>query len=187
MTRCLMWMAVGSLVFAAAAGASVRQGDTELDLLGGFTSQNGSDIGFDFQAWFISTDLGYFLTDNVQVQGSALGALTSTDTGSGDRFNANLLGVGGKAKYHFMPGNQLVPYLGAQLMWVSADVDSAIWGAESGTTEGTLWGPLAGLRFELNEKNDFFVEYQYQVWEGDLDRLWDDGHMILLGIIHQFK
>ena len=29
--------------------------------------------------------------------------------------------------------------------------------------DGTLWGPLAGLRYELNANNDFFVEYQYHI------------------------
>ncbi len=189
MTRCLVWMAVVSLVFAGVAGASVKQGETELDLLAGFTSQNGSEEGFDFDAWFLTTDLGYFLTDNVEVQGSVMAALTSFDAGDSD-VDVDLWGLGGKAKYHFMPGNQLVPYIGAQFLWVSADVDGSFGVGDlelENTTEGSLWGPLAGLRFELNQNNDFYVEYQYQVWEGDLDTLWDDGHLIVLGIIHQFK
>jgi predicted porin len=91
-----------------------------------------------------------------------------------------------------MPTNQWVPYVGAQIMYVSADVDTKhlptfVSDVIDGTSDGTLWGPLVGIRYELNENNDFYAEYQYQIWEGDIGNLWDDGHAILLGIIHQFK
>jgi hypothetical protein len=58
--------------------------------------------------------------------------------------------------------------------------------------DGTLWGPVLGLRYELNAYNDFVVEYQYHIWEGDAASSTngvglDDGHGLFAGIIHQFK
>ncbi len=189
MTRSLVWVTVASMVFAGVAGASVKQGDTELDLLGGFTTQNGATSAPDFDAWFVTGALGYFLTDNLQVQGAAVAALTSTDFPSGGgSLDVDVWGIGGRVKWHFMPTNQWVPYFGAQLLWVTADIDvSPGTSPIDGTSDGTLWGPLVGLRYELNENNDFFAEYEYQIWDGDIDAVLDDGHTILLGIIHQFK
>jgi hypothetical protein len=87
-----------------------------------------------------------------------------------------------------MPTNQWVPYVGGQLFWANVDADAA------GDSDGILWGPVLGLRYELNAYNDFFVEYQYHMWEGDLSDPpaaggadLDDGHGIFVGIIHQFK
>jgi hypothetical protein len=53
--------------------------------------------------------------------------------------------------------------------------------------DGIMWGPLVGIRYELNAYNDFYVQYEYQLFEGDLGKLWEDGHMLVAGIIHQFK
>jgi len=198
MTRCLVWVIVASLIFVGVASASVKQGDTELDLLAGFTAQNGAKNSPDFSAWFASGALGYFLTDNLQVQAAVMAALTSTEmpASAGD-VDVNLWALGGRAKWHFMPTNQLVPYVGAQLLWVNADVDgldgamSTVLGVtvtgNDGSSDGSLWGPLVGARYELNENNDAYVEYQYQVWEGDIAHVLDDGHSIFVGIIHQFK
>ncbi len=184
--RCLMCVAVVGLVVAGTASASVKQGDTELDFLAGFTTQNGVSGGPDFEAWFVSGALGYFLTDNIQVQGAAIGALTSTEFGDSS-LDVDVWGLGGRAKYHFMPTNQLVPYIGAQLLWVTADIDTSPDSSLEGTTDGTLWGPLAGVRYALNDRNDLFAEYQYQIWEGDIGDVLDDGHSIFVGIIHKFK
>jgi len=184
MTRCLMVLSVVVLLCAGVTNAAVQQGDTELDVLGGFMTQNGEDGGVDFDAWFVSAALGYFLTDNLQVQVAGMG-LWSETTAFGTDVDVDAYGLGGRAKWHFMPTNQWVPYVGAQLLWTTVDVDAGT--AFDDSADGTLWGPVAGVRFELNEMNDFFAEYQYQIWEGDLGDLFEDGHSIFVGIIHQFK
>jgi hypothetical protein len=201
MTRCLIWVSVVSLVWAGVARASVQQGDTELELLGAFVSEDASgERGADVDAWFAAAALGYFVTDNLQLAGAGFGFWSDVDiiTGSGSSrvktsADVDVLGVGGKARWFFLPKNQWVPYLGAQLLYADADVDiktrPAV-GTPTKTTNdlnGTLWGPLAGLRFELNATNDFFVEYQYQIWEGNIGAWLDDGHALVLGIVHQFK
>ena len=175
MKRWLVLMSVGCLAFASVASASVQQGDTELDALGTWMSQNGEGDVEDLDVFFLSARLGYFLTDNIQVSAVAQGAWTEVFGTDYDVY-----GIGAAAKYHFMPTNQWVPYAGVQILF--ADVDS-----DDGDGDGTLWGPLVGLRYELNAYNDFFVEYQYHIWDGDIDEVLDDGHGLFVGLIHQFK
>jgi predicted porin len=176
MKRGLVVLSVVGLVFASVASASVQQGDTELDFLGGFLTQNGKDGAADIDALFVSAALGYFFTDNIQGQVVAMGAWT--EAGGVDN---DIYGFGVRGKYHFMPTNQWVPYVGAQLLWVEVDAEG---GADG---DGMLWGPVLGLRYELNANNDFFVEYQYHMWEGDAGDAIDDGHGLFVGLIHQFK
>jgi hypothetical protein len=175
MKRGLILLSVASLVFASVATASVQQGDTELDFLGGFMKQNGEGDTGDIEAFFLSAALGYFFTDNIQGQVAAMGLWAEVDDEDTDVY-----GIGIRGKYHFMPTNQWVPYVGGQLMWVDAEFADE-------DADGTLWGPLFGLRYELNTNNDFFAEYQYQMWEGDVGEDLDDGHLLVFGLIHQFK
>jgi len=175
MKRGLVVLSVVGLVFASVASASVQQGDTELDFLGGLLMQNGKDGAADIDALFISAALGYFFTDNIQGSVVAMGAWTEVEDTDNDVY-----GIGVRGKYHFMPTNQWVPYVGLQLLWVEVDGDGV-------DGDGMLWGPMLGLRYELNANNDFFVEYQYHMWEGDAGDAFDDGHGLFVGLIHQFK
>ena len=177
MKRWLILFVVGCLALAGVANAAVQQGDTELDALGAWMTQNGEDDYPDTDVLFLSVGVGYFVTDNVQVQGAALGAWTEFANEDTD-----IWAIGGRVKYHFMPTNQWVPYVGAQVMWANADSD-----AYDEDVDGVLWGPVAGLRYELNAYNDFFVEYQYHMWSGDINDYMDDGHAFFVGLIHQFK
>lgn len=175
MKRGLVVLSVVGLVFASVASASVQQGDTELAFLGGFLSQNGADGGADIDALFITGALGYFFTDNIQAEVVGMGAWTEVANTDVDAY-----GIGVRGKYHFMPTNQWVPYVGGQLLWADVDTDG-------GDGDGTMWGPVVGLRYELNATNDFFVEGQYHMWEGDAGDALDDGYGIFVGIITQFK
>jgi outer membrane protein W len=174
MKRGLMVLSLLVLV-GGVATASVQKGDTELNALGGFLSENGINGADDVQIGFLSGDFGYFLTDNIRVGVAAayVNIENSIDT--------DIWAVGGSAKYHFMPTNQWVPYIGGQVFWARAEEGFG------GNVDGILWGPVAGLRFEMNATNDFFVEYQYQIWSGDIDEVINNGNAIFVGIAHQFK
>lgn len=184
MKRWLILFMVGCLALGSVASGAVQMGDTELDALGAWMKQNGDDFGDDIDVFFLSAGVGYFVTDNVQIQGAALGAWT--EVGGAD---TDIWAIGGRAKYHFMPTNQWVPYIGGQVMWADADIDGIeIEGVDiDAIDDGVLWGPLVGLRYELNAYNDFFVEYQYHIWSGDIGDALDDGHGVFVGIVHQFK
>ncbi len=178
MKRGLMLLSVVSLLLASTAGASVQQGDTELELLGGYIMENGQEGLGDVDLLFASGAIGYFLTDNLQVAAAASGMWINLSEGAPD---IDLYALGARAKWHFMPTNQWVPYIGIQLFWTNADLDTE-------EIDSILWGPLGGLRYELNAYNDFFVEAQYHIWDGDIgDYIFDDGFAIFVGIVHQFK
>jgi hypothetical protein len=194
MKRWLILFMVGCLALAGAANAAVQQGDTELDAMGAWMTQNGSgdsDLSADFDAFFLMARVGYFVTDNVQVAGVGMGAWTSTTvevSGSSADIDVDIYGLGVSAKYHFMPTNQWVPYVGGQLLWTNLDLDASdISSSADDSADGMMWGPVAGLRYELNAYNDFFVEYQYHIWSGDAGDVLDDGHALFVGLVHQFK
>ena len=173
MKRILLVLAVVSLVFTGVVSASVQQGETELDLAGSFQSQNLSDeAGGGTDNFFtVMTRLGYFITDNIRVGGTASGTWTEgPDTYS----------LGAFAAYNFMPSNQLVPYVGGQIgyTWLTGDDEDS---------NGFMYGPLVGVRYELNPTNDLFVEYQFQLFSGDLGDNLDNVHAVFFGIQHIFK
>ncbi len=184
MKRGLVVLAVVGFVVAGVANASVQQGDTELDLLAGFEALNGNKAD-NVDSLFIESRLGYFLTDNVQAGGIFAAAWTETDTVAGDE-EIDTYSVGGFVKYHFMPTNQWVPYVGAQVLWSFVDIDFPD-PADDDEFDGIEYGPLVGMRYELNAYNDFFVEYRYTLFCNDFDDLYDESHGLFLGIIHQFK
>ena len=147
------------LALAGAAGASVQKGDTELEFLGGWLSQSGSSEGADFDAWFISGALNYFVSDSLSFGVGGLGSevdlagTTTTlpiDTGTPFTLTAELrdveqdvtlYGVGANIKLHFAPTNRWVPYIGGQIKWVSAKVDTTgNFAAETGPGTGEF-GP----------------------------------------------
>ena len=66
-----------------------------------------------------------------------------------------------------------------------ADFDPAV--GSDDEFDGLEYGPIVGARFELNAYNDFFVEYRYTLFSGDLDDVFDESHGIFFGIICQFK
>jgi hypothetical protein len=175
MKRWLILFSVVCLTVAGAASASVQQGDTELEALGAYMNIDTQGSG-DVDTFFLSAGVGYFVTDNVQIGGAALGMWA--DTPSGD---LDVWAIGGSAKYFFMPTNQWVPYAGGQILWANADAGN------NGDADGVLWGPVVGVRYELNAYNDFFVEGQYHLWDGDIGDYLDDGFGIFFGIVHQFK
>ncbi|MDI6448392.1 outer membrane beta-barrel protein [Anaerobaca lacustris] len=175
MKRWLILLLVGCLVLGSVASAAVQKGDTEIDALGAWMKQNAKGDAEDIDVFFLSAGIGYFVTDNIQIQGAAVGAWTEVAG-----VDTDIWAIGARAKYHFMPTNQWVPYIGGQLMWANFD-------AEGEDGDGVLWGPLVGLRYELNAYNDFFVEYQYHMWDGDIRDYVKDGHGVFVGIVHQFK
>lgn len=176
MKRSLVVLSLVSLVFAGVASAEVKKGDVLLDFLGGWTQQNFQDEagGGDISALFAAVRPGIALTDNIRVAGMA--AFVDISNGA----DAQVWAIGGSAEYVFMPANTLNLYAGAQIAWANADLDL---GAD---VDGLLWGPRFGLLYTLNRANNLFVEYQYQMWDGDIGDVLDDGHMILLGIEHKF-
>lgn len=199
MRRHLLVFSVVGLALAGTANAAVQQGDVELGLLGGWLSEDGGSGGVDYDAWFLSGRLGRFVTDNIKISGIVVamhqeeqwsaGEATPAFAGELDR-ESEVLALGAQVAYHFGTTRRWVPYVGAQLLWANAEVEEDYpledvfdWSRDE---DGFLYGPLVGFRLELSGNSDFFVEYQYHLWGGDIDDLIDDGHGLFLGVIYQF-
>jgi hypothetical protein len=216
MRRYFALFSVISLALVSTAGAYVQQGDTELNLLGGWSSESGGTEGLDADSLFMAASYGYFTSDNLELGVGGFGSWTkltgvnaSFDTGSpgvtgllqDTDVKIDAYGIGGSVKWHFTPAERWVPYVGAQGYWASAQLDVSggtaldigagpILGAtidSSNKASGFLFGPLVGIRGEINEFNDFFVEGQYHLWTGDIGDIFDNGFGIFVGIIHQFQ
>ena len=195
MRRGLAVLAVVSLLGVGVAGAAVHQGEIDIDFSGTWLTENAGTGGLDFDGLFLSGGIGYFLTDHIEVEGAVLGIWASGNPTVPfvSDWDENFYAFGAKAKYHFMPKNRWVPYVGGQFFWGKDDRDTVgtLYDADF---DGYLWGPLAGLRFELTEHADFFVEYQYHIWGGEISDAsvvnspnWEDGHLVTLGLIYAFR
>lgn len=189
------------LALPGVARPAVHQGEIDADFSGTWFRENAGTGGQSFDGTFLSGSVGYFLFDPLEIQAAALGIWTSGKpttpwlNDQEERFYA----FGGKAKWHFMPHSIWVPYVGGQIFWGKYHRDVPGSNDQFDTDlDGILWGPLAGLRFQLTPHVDFFVEYQYHIWAGqvseahfnDLDDPispnWEDGHLVTLGLIYKF-
>jgi len=177
MKRCLVLLSVITLSFAGAAVASVQQGDVELDASFAYVNENGADDGVDITAWWVSAAVGYFLTDNIQVSGVGAGVWTTIED-----VDTNVYAFGARGRYHFMPQNQIVPFVGGQILWAKADADF-----EAADVDGMLWGPEVGARMSLNQVTDVYGVIQYHMWDGDISDVLDNGWGIFFGFVHKFK
>ena len=195
MKRNLVVLSAVTLVLGAAAGAAVHRGEIDVDFSGTWFNEHAGTGGQDFDGLFLSGALGYFLTNHLEVQGAALGIWTSGNpttpflNDQDERFYA----FGGKLKVHVLPHNRWVPYVGGQIFWGKYHRDT-VGTAFDADYDGFLWGPLAGLRFELTPHADFFVEYQFHLWGGEVSDAsvlnspnWDNGHLVTLGLIYRLR
>ncbi len=225
----LMLLAAMVLALSGVTSAAVHKGEVELEFLGGVaieSSAEGSDqdailsgqTGADFDSWFLSGGISWFRTDNLQLGVSGFGSWMSgsetvsvmPDTDFPEVLNVYdvdvdlmVYGVGGKARWHFGADKPLVPYIGIQGNWATADIDvdgeasitvdgevdpdSVVALSESDSASGILWGPILGLRLEIGETDELLIEYQYHMWTGDLGDILDNGHAIAIGLSHRLN
>jgi len=230
MRRSLILLSTICLVLASVTSGSVKKGDREIEVLGGLAMENGAgdgddqasilagETGADLEGWFGSVGIGWFTSKNFEI---GLAGFGSSMDGS-ERItlvpdpafpdvlavyeldvDAMVYGGGGRGKWHFFPNKTLVPYVGVQVFWATADVDlsgtadllvegevdpdSHVEIDESESDSGILWGPIVGLRIQLAEKIDALVEYQYHMWSGSIGDFFDSGHMISAGLCLQMK
>ena len=180
--------ALMALLITAGTWASVMEGDTELDLMIGYSDISSNAANSDREDISLSLGVAQFVTDVTQ-----LGLFINGDwSDQGSNITADTYGVGISVKRHFMTSEFMVPYVGLQLEYAKMKQTINI-----GTTHrsldanGMVWGPLAGLRYEMDSLNDLFIELQYNMYEGDFGNLnsfaFDNETRLKAGIIHQFR
>lgn len=164
--------------------------------------------GADLDSWMVMIGLSRFATDHLQLGVAGFYTQMNGDTESFAlpdfpdvvaEFDLDLtaFGIGGRARYHFNPTDKWVGYVGAQAFWVSADVDVdgtipgfegiAPPGSNSDSPSGILWGPVAGLRCPLGQRDELLLEYQYHLWAGDVGDVIENGHGFFLGLSHRTR
>ena len=85
--------------------------------------------------------------------------------------------VGANAKYHFCPTEEVSPYVGGQVNY--AYLTSTAWEHHD---DGMLWGPLVGVAFKCADKTSLFVEYQWQLYCGEVRGFINESSSILVGM-----
>ncbi len=230
MKHSLILFSMVSLILASAASGAVRKGEAEFEVLGGLTMESGADegsdqdsilegaTGADLDGWFVSGGFGRFASDNLQISLVGFGewmdgSETPTlviDPGTPEALlvydvdvDATVYGIGGRIRWHLSPEEQLVPYVGIQALWATADVDISGTAAivisgvpvpgsedpisENDSASGMLWGPVVGLRLQLGETDDLLLEYQYRLWAGSISDILDTGHAFSIGLAHRLN
>ena len=161
-------------VLVGIATAGVEQGDIELNIAATMMVQNTSDDSL--YTTMVAGGIGYFFTDAIEV---SLSGLSSSSWSDESDTEMSLGSLGMNLKYHFLTESTVVPYAGIQALGTGITVDT---GTDSTSFSGITWGPIAGVKFFLSEKTSVFLEYQYQVFGGDLSDYVDDGHMFIVGL-----
>ena len=174
MKRSMVLVSMAALLLAGTVSAAVKQGQMEVDALGGWTQLSGAPGVDDLTALFLSGRVGYMVTNNIQVAGVGMGAWIS------DGSDTDLYAVGVTGKYHFMPDKQWVPYGGAQILFGQAKMGGT-------TSDATIYGALAGVRYEVTPVTDLFVEGQYNWTSGDLKNAFENIFVVMFGFVHKWK
>ena len=180
MKRMLMLTVVVALILIGTTNAAVEKGDTEVSIYGSWQKLN-DEGGDSLDITTIAGGLGYFVTDELQL--SLVGNWSEMSV---DGLDLTLWGLGGNAKYHFMTDSTTVPYVGGQFLYEKLEASTSGGWSGGGSVDGYLYGPLLGAKFFMNDSTSLFVEYQYQMYGGDLDDGLDDGHAVMFGIAYLF-
>jgi len=165
MRRLLILTLLLAFVFAGTANAAVKEGDTEISLYGSYTGTDYED-GSSSDSTVLALGVGRFFTDELELGGTVLGAWAE---------DIDLYALGGTLKYHFLTDRTTVPYFGGQLSY-------SLYEAAGTDVDGLLYGPLAGMKFFVSENTSLFVEYQYQIYGGDIGDFLESSHALMFGI-----
>ena len=180
------------------ACAGLEKGDVEIDMSFSWSQTQGvggTTHWADQDRWKVSTAMGYFISRNLLIQTLFSGDwMDSKGVGtSASEVQYNLYSLGTKGKWHFLPDKEWTPYIGIQVLWGVLDyrVSYTASGLEAGpfdrNEQGWLLGPVGGVRYEFNETNDFYIEYQYLTYEQGLGDLLDDSQHVSIGLIHLYQ
>jgi hypothetical protein len=175
MIRCLVPLFLSAFTLVASANADIKQGTTELAIFGNLTSINFEDGAAgdadSEDTGALAVGLGYFHTREIEVGLHAIGNWSK---------DLDLYNVGGNVKYHFTPDLTSIPYVGGQLNYASYD-------SYRRDEQGIMYGPLAGVRYFVSRSVSIFFEYQYQIYDGDVDEIIEDAHSLFLGILFKIQ
>ena len=177
MKRSLVLAGILTLVCTIPMQAAVEKGDVELDLNVSYSDRSSANVNPDKELFSAEVGIDRFITHTIQV-GAFLDAAWSEQ---GSALEAKDWGIGARARLHFKPSAKNVPYIGLQAMHRTAEQTIGVIDVKD---TGLVWGILAGIRFDLNEKNDLYIEFERRFYGGDFGDTWDDANRLLFGLRH---
>lgn len=120
---------------ASLTSAQVSAGMFEVNASGSWDHTEVEDTDIEADTFTLEIDLGYFVTDNVEIVGALAYAYTETNG-----FDADTTFVKGGVDYLFTPSAKFIPFIGASAVY--ANLDSG--GADSEDEFG--WEARAGMK-----------------------------------------
>jgi len=168
MKRNLVLTLVVILAMVITANAAVKEGEREISIFGNYINLVAEDDGTEDNLG-VGLSIAQFLSDEVQIGLQGMGSWSS---------DVDYYTVGPTLKYHFMPANDTIPYLGGQIGYANA--------SNTDNVDGWTYGPLGGIKFCVNENASIFIEYQYHLYGGDLDDALSHSNAVLLGMSCKF-
>ena len=175
MRRYFVLLLIVAFGLIASADADIRQGTTELAVFGNWSGvkfQSGVAGDADYEDFgTLAVGLGYFHTREIEFGVHGIGTWSK---------DLDLYSFGGNVKYHFTPDLTTVPYVGGQ-------VNYAIYDSYIGDEQGMMYGPLAGVKYFVSRSVSIFFEYQYQIYDGNINDIIEDAHSIFVGIIFKIE
>jgi len=152
-------LAVGLVLAVTTSSFALDKGQSEINVYGSIGTQ---EIKFDGGGKMtedtitVRTGYGYFITENLSLGGD-LQLDDRTDKFGGSKNTTDTFVFDGSAKYHFMPKNVLVPYVGVQLgMSLSTSKQSGA--SDDTTTTGFAYGAMGGIKWFVSENASFNAE-----------------------------
>jgi outer membrane protein len=124
------------------------KGDLYLSGTAGFSSEKTGDSKLD--GFSLSPSLGYFLTENIALEGGLSITSAKDDDGAGNELKANGFGFNAGARYFWTPASKFSLSVGANISYTSTKLDDGI--GDVTTKEIGLNIPL-GMNYFVS--NDF--------------------------------
>ena len=157
-------------VLVGIAEAGTKQGDTEISLATSWMRINMGDMLGNVSVDVVvpAFGVGHFFTKELELGFTATGTwmgLADIDIGA--------YMIGGNLKYHILTDGPLVPYAGIQVCYADAEVAVTSTGYN---VHGLMWGPVGGVKFFVSEGSSIFVEYQYQMYSGEIHDVFEGGY-----------
>lgn len=157
--------AVFALTFANAqdskesnGGPGFANGDLYLTGTAGFSSSKTGDSKVD--GFTLSPGLGYFVTDNIAIEGQLSYMSDKDDDGAGNETKRNGFGIAAGARYFWTPASQFSLSIGANISYSSTKVEvSTPFGSGDGTEKEIGLNIPLGMNYFVS--NDFALTAQW--------------------------
>lgn len=130
--------------------AAVNAGENEVSISGSIMSTKMDGVNDTVDSTIIRGGMGHYLTDNISLGGDLTYINTSSGSFDSTTFVANING-----RFYFLPKETIVPYVGAQLGYLSSESGSS-------TSTGYNYGAMAGIKFFMSENASFDAELNYR-------------------------